>query len=115
MDLTELLMGLETETGIKVYQDICTDEDATMYITYVYQDERPNLFGNNKVLADKCEIYVNLYTPVDFDYFMLKKQIGEYLENHDFVVSSKESHVEVYEEWKVRRTTFDCEYAAFRG
>ena len=113
MDLTEILMRLEEITGIKVYQDICTDEDAEMYITYVYQDERPHLCGNNKVLADKCEIYVNLYTPVHFDYFQIKKKIRDYLESSGFTVSIS-TNIEVYEEMKVRRTTFDCGYAAFR-
>lgn len=114
MDLTDLLMALEQITGIKVYQDICTDEDARMYITYIYQDERPKLTANNKVLADECEIYVNLYTPVEYDYFKAKRQIRNYLESKDFVVNSINGGVEIYDELKVRRTTFDCKYAAFR-
>ena len=114
MDLTELLMALEQITDIKVYPDICTDEDTRMYITYVYQDERPQLAADNKVIADKCEIYVNLYTPVEYDYFAAKRQIRDYLESKDFVVNSINGGVEIYEELKVRKTTFDCEYAAFR-
>ena len=116
MDLTEILMKLQEITGIKVYQDICTDEDAEMYITYIYQDERPALCGTDEVLADKCEIYVNLYTPISFDYFEYKKQIRNYLEKSGFRVASIATMVETYDQdaKKIRRTTFDCEYAAFR-
>ena len=116
MDLTEILMKLQEITGIKVYQDICTDEDAEMYITYIYQDERPALCGNDEVLADKCEIYVNLYTPIRFDYFEYKKQIRNYLEKRGFKVASIATMVETFDQdaKKIRRTTFDCEYAAFR-
>ena len=88
MDLTELLMLLKSVTGIEVYQDICTDEDADKYITYVYQDERPALCADNEVLADRCEIYINLYTPPEYDYFETKKKIRDFLEQNEFVVTS---------------------------
>lgn len=115
MDLTEILMRLAEETGIQVYQDICTDEDAEKYITCVYQDERPALCGNNKVLADQCDIYVSLYTPPQSDYFGVKKQIRDYLEGNEFVVSSISSGIENDLSGKrIRRTTFDCRYAGFR-
>lgn len=115
MDLTEMLMKLAESTGIAVYQDICTDEDADRYITYVYQDERPALCGNNKVLADQCDIYVNLYTPVDFDYFEVKKTIRNYLETNEFTVTSIGTKLEDDPSGgKIRRTTFDCRYAGFR-
>jgi hypothetical protein len=114
MDLTEILKKLEDETGIQVWQDICEDEDTDTYITYVYQDERPALHGDNRVLADQCEVYVNLYTPKNYDYFNKKKQIRDYLENSGFNVSSINTRVEDYGATKVRRTTFDCVYAEMR-
>ncbi|MBO5032167.1 MAG: hypothetical protein J6D08_09825 [Lachnospiraceae bacterium] len=109
-------MKLKDITGIDAYQDICTDENAERYITYIYQDERPVLHGNNMVLADRCEIYVNLYTPVNFDYFELKKKIRDYLEISGFEITSIFTGVEAYDQdtKKIRRTTFDCAYAAFR-
>lgn len=115
MDLTELLMGLAGVTGIGVYQDICTDEDADRYITYVYQDERPALCANNEVLADQCDIYVNLYTPLGFDYFETKKTIRDYLEANSFSITSIGTGSEDEPSGKkIRRTTFDCRYAGFR-
>jgi len=115
MDLTELLMKLAEVTGIEVYQDICTDEDTDRYITYVYQDERPALCGNNGVIADRCDIYVNLYTPVNFDYFGVKKTIRNYLETNEFSVTSIGTGIEDDPSGgKIRRTTFDCKYAEFR-
>lgn len=115
MDLTELLMPLAEVAGIGVYQDICTDEGADRYITCVYQDERPALCGNNKVLADQCDIYINLYTPQDFDYFRLKETIRDYLEENEFLVSSISSGLENdISGGRIRRTTFDCRYAGFR-
>lgn len=115
MDLTDILMAMEAVTGISVYQDICIDEEADKYITYIYQDERPVLCGNNKVLADQCDIYVNLYTPLNFDYFETKKKIRDYLEENEFSVRSIGTGIENDTSGKkVRRTTFDCRYAAFR-
>ena len=115
MDLTDILMQLVAVTGIPVYQDICTDEDADRYITLVYQDERPALCGNNRVLADQCDIYVHLYTPPAFDYFKKKKEIRDFLEKNDFVISSIGSGLEDdISGDKIRRTTFDCRYAGFR-
>lgn len=115
MDLTDILMRLADITGISVYQDICTDEDAEKYITIVYQDERPALCGSNRVLADQCDIYVSLYTPPQYDYFKLKKQIRDYLESNEFVVSSISSGLEMdIPGDRIRRTTFDCRYAGFR-
>lgn len=115
MDLTDILMRLADAAGIPVYQDICTDEDVDKYITIVYQDERPALCGNNKVLADQCDIYVSLYTPMDFDYFGVKKKIRDYLEKNEFVISSIGSGNEKDVSGKqIRRTTFDCRYAEFR-
>lgn len=115
MDLTEKLMKIEDITDIPVYQDFCTDEKAEKYITYIYQDERPVLCGNNSVLADKCDIYVNLYTPPEFDYFAIKDKIRGYLEENEFVITSITSRVENYKPAKrIRRTTFDCTIAGFR-
>ena len=114
MDLTELLMLLKSVTGMEVYQDICTDEEADMYITYIYQDERPVLCADNEVQADRCDIYVNLYTPLGYDYFATKKKIKEFLEGNEFIITSVSTGIEVFEEKKIRRTTFDCGYAAFR-
>ncbi len=115
MDLTDILMQLATVTGIQVYQDICIDEDTDKYITCVYQDERPALCANNRVLADQCDIYVNLYTPSGFDYFGVKRQIRDYLEEKEFVINSIHSGLEDdISGNKIRRTTFDCKYVGFR-
>lgn len=115
MDLTDILMKLAAVTGIPVYQDICTDEEADSYITVIYQDERPALCANNHVLADQCDIYVNLYTPIDFDYFEMKKKIRDYLEESEFVVMSIGTALEDDScGCKIRRTTYDCRFAAFR-
>lgn len=115
MDLTDILMRLADITGISVYQDVCTDEDAEKYITVVYQDERPVLCGSNRVLADQCDIYVSLYTPPQFDYFGVKKQIRDYLEGNEFVVNSISYGIENDLSGKrIRRTTFDCRYAGYR-
>ncbi len=115
MDLTDILMKLAVVTGISVYQDICTDEEADRYITCIYQDERPALCANNHVLVDQCDIYINLYTSPDFDYFGVKKQIRDYLEGEEFIINSIYSGLEDNISGnKIRRTTFDCRYTGFR-
>ncbi len=58
---------------------------------------------------------MNLYTPIDFDYFEMKKKIRNYLEESEFVVMSIDTALEDDScGRKIRRTTFDCRFAAFR-
>jgi hypothetical protein len=114
MDLTNKFKGLETATGIQMWQDICEDEDAAIYITYVYQDERTILRANNTPQIDMCEVYVNLYAPKQYDYFITKDALRDYLEENGFTVTSINTHIETYRTVKVRRVTFDCRYSEGR-
>ena len=79
MDLTDILMKLAAVTGIPVYQDICTDEEADSYITVIYQDERPAFCANNHFLSVHCDIYFYLFSTIDFDFFEIKKKDKELL------------------------------------
>ena len=115
MDVNGIIKGLEEVTGLEVVQDLYEGK-ADQYIVFSYQDERPALMGDDKVLFDECSIYVHLYTPPGYDYHALKHQIRDYLEDNDFYVTIQ-SWVEDLDETsrtKIRNTTFDCEYSDFR-
>lgn len=109
MNLNHVLIdGLEKLTGLDSSQDIYEGK-MDKYITFSYQDERPDLYADNEPVSDMCDVYVNLFVPKDFDYFELKDQIRNYLEAEKFSVSIN-SWLEAgkKETERVRRIVFDC-------
>ena len=111
MNLNELLKTLLAPTGLPVEQDEY-DGKEEKYIIFIYEDEHPEITGDNQVLSDTANIQVQLITPKNFNYFKLKKQIRDLLEGTDFVVSSIRSFLgDIYQGTnKTRQTVFEIEY-----
>lgn len=104
-ELKELLEG---PTGLKVEQDEYSGKDSK-YIVYSYADERPETFGDNKVLSDTVYLNIQLITPKNYNYMKLKHQIRDLLEGAGFFVTSISSFLgDVYfETEKTRQTVFE--------
>ncbi len=111
MNLNELLKTLLATTGLPVEQDEY-DGKEQKYIIFMYEDEHPEIIGDNQVLSDTANIQVQLITPKNFNYFKLKKQIRDLLEGADFIVSSTHSFLgDIYQGTeKTRQTVFEIEY-----
>lgn len=116
MNLNRLLKGILTSaTGLDVDQDEY-DGKNDKYIIFVYSDERPDAFADNKPTADVAYMQIQLITPKSFNYLELKKIIRDTLEDNDFIVSSISSLLgnELFGTEKIRQTIFECEYAESR-
>lgn len=115
MNLNELLIKLLSATGLPVEQDEY-DGKSEKYIVFIYEDERPEAHGDNKVTADTAYLQIQLITPKKFNYFELKKQIRTLLEGADFSVSSVRSFLgDIYQGTeKTRQTVFEVEYTQGR-
>ena len=115
MNLNELLKKLLSATGLPVEQDEY-DGDDEKYIIFIYEDEKPEAYGDNKVTADTVYLQLQLITPKKLNYFSLKKKIRNLLEAADFSVKSIHSFLgDIYQGTeKVRQTIFQVEYTEGR-
>jgi len=115
MNLNELLIKLLSVTGLPVEQDEY-DGDGDKYIVFIYEDEKPETYGDDEVTADTVYLQIQLITPKEFDYFSLKKQIRSLLEEADFIVTSIQSFLgDIYQGTeKVRQTIFQVKYTEGR-
>ena len=115
MNLNEMLKKLLKQTELPVEQDEYVGH-SKKYIIFVYEDENPAYHGDNKVLADTAYMQIQLVTPKNFDYFPLKEQIRDLLEQAGFSVTSTRSFLgtAITETEKVRQTIFHAEYTQGR-
>ena len=112
MDVNEKLMRLQEVTGgIPVYPDEAPAEEEKS-ISFVYEDERPILNGDNRPVADTVHIQLTLYTPQDMNPMDLKHKIRDYLEEQEFCVTSIQSWVEkkLTGTKRTRHTVFETNY-----
>ena len=116
MNLNEKIKELLGKTGLDVEQDEYNGNEDK-YILFIYEDERPELRANNKVLADTYYLQIQLITPKNFNYMDLKKQIRNLLEEGDFTVYSIVSFLgDIYSGTeKTRQTVFHVEYTEGRS
>ena len=115
MNLNEKIISLLGSTGMPVEQDEYIGEEKK-YIVFIYEDEEPAAYGDNKPSADTAYIQIQLITPKNFNYFELKDKIRDLLEEADFSVTSIRSRLgDVYfGTEKIRQTIFQVEYTEGR-
>lgn len=115
MNLNGKLKDLLEATGLPVEQDEYTGVEDK-YITFTYEDERPETYADNKVTNDTAYLQIQMVTPKGFNYFGLKKKIRDLLEEADFSVVSTRSFLgDVYQGTeKTRQTVFEVSYTGSR-
>lgn len=115
MNCNKLLIDTLAATELPVVQDEYTGK-AEKYIVFIYTDEIPVLWSDNRVDADTVYIQLQLITPKNFNYFALKHQIRDLLEGAGFLVTSTQSFLgDPYNGTeKVRQTIFECQYSETR-
>ena len=111
MDVNERLKGLERITGIQVFPDESPAEREKS-ISFVYEDERPILHGDDRPVADTVYIQLTLYTPSKLNYMDLKHRIRDYLEDEGFCVTSIQSWIDagLTGTKRTRHTVFEINY-----
>lgn len=107
MNINSLIMELKTVTGLPVAPDLYQGS-SDKWITFTYQDERPEFFGDNDILADVAYISVNLFTPTKYNYMSLKEDIKTYLESIG-VLTNSESYVYTENQIPIRQTIFEVQ------
>jgi len=115
MNCNKLIMDTLAATGLPVVQDEYTGK-AEKYIVFIYTDEIPVLWSDNKVDADTVYLQIQLITPKNFNYFAFKHQIRDLLEGADFIITSTQTMLgdEYNGTEKVRQTIFECQYSETR-
>ena len=115
MNCNKLLIDTLAATGIPVVQDEYTGK-ADKYIVFIYTDEVPALWSDNRVDADTVYLQIQLITPKNYNYFSLKHQVRDLLEAADFLVTSTQSWLgdEYNGTEKVRQTIFEVQYSDTR-
>ena len=115
MNCNNLIITTLTATGLPVVQDEYTGKDDK-YIVFIYTDEIPVLWSDNRVDADTVFLQIQLITPKNYNYFTLKHQIRDLLEGAGFLVTSTLSMLgdEYNGTEKVRQTIFEVQYSDTR-
>lgn len=115
MNCNKLIIDTLAATGLPVVQDEYTGK-ADKYIVFIYTDEIPVLWSDNKVDADTVYLQIQLITPKNFNYFAFKHQIRDLLEGADFIITSTQTMLgdEYNGTEKVRQTIFECQYSETR-
>lgn len=93
MNVNERIISLEQIIGYPVSQDIYEGKEDK-YIVFNYEDERVELFGDNKELMETAYLHIAFYTPKDYDYHSDKKLIKKELKKMGFNVESSQSWLE---------------------
>lgn len=115
MNCNKLLIDTLAATELPVVQDEYTGK-AEKYIVFIYTDEIPVLWSDNRVDADTVFIQLQLITPKNFNYFALKHQIRDLLEGAGFIITSTQTMLgdEYNGTEKVRQTIFEIQYSETR-
>lgn len=115
MNLNATIKNVLKQTGLPVEQD-AYDGKEEKYIIFAYEDETPAASGDNEVTADTAYLQIQLITPKNYDYFKLKHEIRDLLEEADFCVTSIRSFLgDVFTGTeKTRQTVFNVEYTEGR-
>lgn len=93
MNVNEKIRTLEQVTGYPVRPDVYSGK-SDKYITFTYEDERGELYGDDQELATTAYLQISLYTPENFNYFEDKKKIKKQLKSEGFNVESIKSWIE---------------------
>lgn len=91
INVFEKLHPIETETGIKIYEDFC-DEKLEKYIVFTVEAENSALNGDDSIIADTVYVTIQLIVPSKFDYVNTKYKIRDILEKNDFCVTDIHSY-----------------------
>lgn len=107
MNINPLIMELKTLTGLPVVPDLYSGS-GDKWITFTYQDERPEFFGDNEILDDVAYISLNLFTPANYNYMTTKEVIKTYLESIG-ILTNCESYVYQENQIPIRQTIFEVQ------
>ena len=93
-ELNELLVDTLSGLSIDVSQDLYTGK-KNKYIVFSYEDDRGELYADNKPKKNRVWMQIHLYLPNNEDYRKLKKEIRNYITdefNEDLLLLKKRNN-----------------------
>ncbi len=115
MNVNEKILGLQDVVNCPVEPDEYSGSKER-YITFTYEDERPDVYADDKVITDEAYLQVAYFTPKSYDYMDDKHKIRDYLESQGFKVTTIRSWIEdaLTGYQKIRHTVFEIYYTETR-
>lgn len=115
MNVNEKILGLKEIADCPVVPDVY-DGTEDRYITFTYEDERPDTRADNGVEADVSYIQIAYFVPKTYDYMNDKHRIRDYLEANGFQVTSIRSWIDadIIKEQYIRHVAFETSYLESR-
>ncbi|MBQ0113998.1 MAG: hypothetical protein KBT03_12785 [Bacteroidales bacterium] len=103
----EIIELLGTATALPVAQDEY-EGTSSSYLIFIYEDETPDNYADNKANCDTVYLQIQLITPKNYNYMNLKHIIRNALENNDWIVTSIQSFLgdAIQGTEKIRQTIF---------
>jgi len=80
---------------------------ASTYITFNYEDDRAEFYADDGPEIDVAYLMIHLFTPGDFNFMALKKQIRSKLFKAGFTYPQVDSFYE--EDTKINHVVFRCQ------
>ncbi len=115
MNLNPVLMRIGEAVGLPTAEDEYEGREEK-YLIFTYEDERPDFWGDDRVLADTVNIMLQMVVPKSFNYMKLKKKLVEELEKEDFSITGIHSLFgeSVNRTEKIRRIVFETVHTEMR-
>lgn len=102
MNVNGIMLGLEAVTGLEVEEDLYEGKNEE-HITFTYADEHYDEFGDNKPIAEQCDMQIKVVLLKDTDYFDLKENIKLYLLQNEAFEINAQSYMDITEDPKKHR------------
>ena len=111
MDVNELIITtlspLNYPIDMDKYNPSVGEVPSPIYITFNYEDDRGEVFADNKPKVDIAYIQIHLFAPESFNYMLLKKQIRSKLFKAGFTYAKVTQRHET--DTKINHIIFQCE------
>jgi hypothetical protein len=93
MNLNSELLALSTILNCPVKQDVYKGKE-NRFVVFTYENEEPELCGDNDVLIEKGSIQLSYYVPESYNYFNDKATIKSYLRGLDYYIESVQTFMD---------------------
>ena len=87
MNLNGELLALSTILNCPVEQDLYKGKERR-FAVFTYENEEPEVVGDNDVLIEKASIQLSYYVPENYNYFKDKAAIKSYFRGLDYYIES---------------------------
>ncbi|MBQ0112680.1 MAG: hypothetical protein KBT03_06090 [Bacteroidales bacterium] len=110
MNVNGIMLELENVTGLSVEEDY-SEEHTEEWITFTYASEYYDEFGDNRPIAEVCDIQIKVTLLKNTDYFELKEKIKDYLLQNEAYDIQCQTYMDMTEDvQKYRLLIISCKF-----